>query len=429
MDTYSALFKINKVDSNSAQNIETSKLEKLLTLINRINSELELDSILASIMECAKDITDAEASSLMLIDEQTNELIFVIPTGPASANLSGQRIPSGKGFGGWVFQHNQGIIVDDVNNDERFLGDYGDFKTRNLVCVPLKDSKGNILGVLQAINKQKGNFSEEDLQLFAAFADQAAVSLERAQYQKKAIENERMQQELQLAQKIQEGLFPALIPQINKLDLYGKSIPARETGGDYFDFIKIDDNSCLVIVADISGKGVGASLVMVELRAVIRLMVQNNRDLKEIIDRTNKILVDDTPTNTFVTCFMALINTQDGIVEYVNAGHNVPWLVSHEKTQELDVGGPILGFMEGFNFEIGKTEFKTGDKLLIYTDGFSEGENNEEEQLGEEKLLEIFQSSKGNSKNQLLNLFSKLEEFVSGAEPSDDRTAVIVQMD
>jgi len=410
-----------------SQPISPKKLEKLLNLITRINSALELNTILVSIMEAAKDIMDAEASSLMLVDQKSGELIFAVPTGPASVDLSGKRIPKGKGIGGWVAENDIAITVSDVKKDHRFLGDFDKFTTRNIACVPMHNSSGAVIGVLQALNKVNGTFYDSELPIFSALADQAAISIDRARFQEEAIEKERMEKEINLAKTIQEGLFPKKLPVMDKLDFAGKSLPAREVGGDYYDFIQISENKILIILADISGKGVGASLVMVELRAIIRVLAQTEQNLAVLLTKTNHMLVDDTPSGTFVTLFAAIVDTAENTITYCNAGHNPPWLLRSDSVVELFEGGAILGFMKVLPFETKTIPVESGNKILIFTDGFSEGERADGEQLGEENLLEMFKNVNGTSQFQLDFLFDELEKYVEGNEPSDDRTAIVLK--
>lgn len=406
--------------------INSAKFERFLNLITKINSASELNSILVTIMESAKDIMDAQASSLMLTDKATGELIFAVPTGPASVDLSGKRIPKGKGIGGWVAEHDKAVVVDDVKNDSRFLGDTDNFVTKNIACVPMHNSSGELIGVLQAINKLSSHFSQSELSLFSALADQAAISIEKARLQQEAIEKERMEKEINLAKTIQEGLFPKVIPTLSNIGFAGKSLPAREVGGDYFDFIPLSNGNVLVLLADISGKGVGASLVMVELRAIVRLLAHSEESLASLLSKTNSMLVENTPSGTFVTLFAAIINPTENSITFCNAGHNPPWLLTGDSVIELEEGGPILGFMKNLLFEVVTRPFVSGDKVLIYTDGFSEGERFDEEQYGEDRLLETFKKAKGTAEEQLTHLFDELDLFVAGAEPTDDRTAIVI---
>lgn len=159
------------------------KLDLLLELIGQINSDLELNKVLLSIIRAAKIITDSEACSVFLIDDVTNELILSIPTGPAGESLSGKRFPMGEGIAGWVAENADPQIVNDVNKDDRFRGDFNPeiFQTRNILCAPLFNQSKKVIGVLQAINKKGGLYYEEsEIPLFSALANQAANAITNA---------------------------------------------------------------------------------------------------------------------------------------------------------------------------------------------------------------------------------------------------------
>lgn len=163
--------------SNDFQNAEN--LNHLLELIGQINSNLEINDVLKNIIEAAKQITNSEASSVFLLDKETDELILTIPTGPVSEKIHGRRFPKNKGIAGWVATHSEAQIVNDVAEDERFYGDFEPevFTTRNILCVPLKNQNEEVIGVLQAINKRDAEYNEQELPLFQALAHQAAIAI------------------------------------------------------------------------------------------------------------------------------------------------------------------------------------------------------------------------------------------------------------
>ncbi len=164
--------------SNDFQNNEN--LNRLLELIGQINSNLEINEVLKNIIEAAKKITDSEASSVFLLDKESDELILTIPTGPVSDKIHGRRFPKDQGIAGWVATNSEPLIVNDVSSDDRFYGDFEPdvFITRNILCVPLKNQSKEVVGVLQAINK-RGNvdYEEDELPLFQALAHQAAIAI------------------------------------------------------------------------------------------------------------------------------------------------------------------------------------------------------------------------------------------------------------
>jgi GAF domain-containing protein len=230
------------------------RFETLLKLIARINSQSSLDELLGSIMESAKKLNHAEASSLMLADDENKELIIAIPTGPAQAEISGLRIPQDKGIAGWVKTNNNPAIVNNPESDKRFLGEISksSFKTKNLICVPLRNARGGVIGVLQSINHLDSDaFEEDDLTLLQALADQAALAIEKENYHQKEIKAQRVTEQLNTARNIQQQFLPTSFPQLAGYKLYGESVPALEVGGDYFDFFDFGDGRVGFVVADV----------------------------------------------------------------------------------------------------------------------------------------------------------------------------------
>lgn len=173
----------NIMDNQLNDSYHKEKLDLLLELIGQINSDLELNKVLLNIIHAAKIITDSEACSVFLIDDATNELILSIPTGPAGKSLSGKRFPMGEGIAGWVAEHGESQIVNDVSKDKRFRGDFNPkiFQTRNILCAPLFNQSKKVIGVLQSINKKDGlNYDDSEIPLFNALANQAANAITNA---------------------------------------------------------------------------------------------------------------------------------------------------------------------------------------------------------------------------------------------------------
>jgi phosphoserine phosphatase RsbU/P len=413
------------------------RLRLLLNLIGRINSKLDLQSLLAVIMEAARTIMDAEASSLLMLDRATGELIVTVPTGPAGAAVSGIRIPPGKGLGGWVVRHGIHLVVQDVQQDSRFFGDLttSGFTTRNMICVPMKGPDGEISGVLQAINKRDGEvFTEGDVPLFSALADHAAVAIETARLHKEALAKQRLDEQIRLAREIQEGFLPKSVPSYPGITLAGKAVPAADVGGDYFDFIPLTEHRCVLIIADISGKGIPAALLMASMRAALRIQIENGLGLPEVVAMINRILVRDTPPERFVTLFCAEIDLQRKRMTYINGGHNPPVLYDVEsgETKLLEIGGPIVGCLNGLSFESGQEELKKGQCLVLYTDGITEAENPNEDMFGEERLIREIENraSQGVSAGDLMAaLYDEVLVFSDGAPQHDDMTLLVMTVD
>jgi sigma-B regulation protein RsbU (phosphoserine phosphatase) len=410
------------------------RLHQLMELIAQINSSQDLNELLASIMEAAKTMMDSEASSLMLLSEDRSHLEVTMPTGPATAEISGKKLPADKGIGGWVAQYNEPLVVNNPEEDERFLGDITEqgFKTRNLVCVPLSNRKGEVVGVLQAINRNGGQpFEKEGLTLFGALAHQAAIAIEQARLQEQAIQKERYEQQLEMARSIQTGFWPDEIPEMDGYRIVGTSIPAYHVGGDYYDFIPTNkDQNWGLVVADVTGKGTPAALLMATTRAALRAQVENQHSPSENINLLNQTLFKDTPIDKFVTLFYGELNRQEHSFTYVNAGHNPPltWHPDTQEIEELQVSGTMLGIIDDQRYQSDVLELEPGQKLVIYSDGVTEANNSEGQMYGEQRLKE-FLLKHGDVKAQdlLEQLLSEIEIFQGDQSQSDDITVIVIE--
>ncbi len=411
----------------------TSRLYLLVELIARINSTRDTGTLLHSVMEAAREIMEAEASSLLLLEPETGDLILSIPTGPASAEISGARLPKGKGFAGWVVEHGQPVLTADAQADPRFFGDIAGsgFKTRDLISVPLRSTDGETIGVLQAVNRTGGKpFDERDLPIFTALANQAAIAIERDRLTQEALRRQLLEQELTLASEIQKGFWPKTIPSHPGFDFWGMSLPAAHVGGDYYDFIELDSAQVGLVVADVSGKGVAAALLMASLRSVLRAQVENRHPIQETLTLVNNTLVGDTPSSKFVTLFFGILDCATRELVYVNAGHNPPLL--HDSASGavklLEIGGPIVGFRAGLPFQAGREKLEPGQVLTIFSDGVTEAQNRNEDFFGDERLDQVIRAHIDRPAQEIVRqIHAAVKTFAKGAPQSDDITLVVVR--
>ncbi|MDA2930442.1 SpoIIE family protein phosphatase [Acidobacteria bacterium AH-259-O06] len=409
----------------------------MLDLVGRINSTTELQSLLSAIMEAARDIMEAEGSSLIVLDHDKGDLIIAVPTGPASNEISGTRIPSGKGFCGWVVRHGEPVVVSDVYKDSRFYLDIDKatgFRTRNLICVPLHTPQGEIMGAIEAVNRRDGkDFSDADVPLFSVFADQAAIALERARLQKESLEKQLLEQELSLAYQIQEGFWPKEFPSYPGIGVAAMSLPATHVGGDYYDFVPIQDDSFAVVIGDVSGKGMPAALLMATLRAMLRTQVENNHPVEETIFLVNNTLVKETPSNKFVTLFYGVLDVAKRELTYVNAGHNPPLLYDHNtgEIKELaDAGGLIIGFIDNLKFEAARQRLRPGQLLVFFTDGVTEAQNPCEEFFGQERLRAVIREQADKDAQTLMErIYQAVKDFTQNHPQSDDLTMIVLKIE
>jgi sigma-B regulation protein RsbU (phosphoserine phosphatase) len=238
-----------------------------------------------------------------------------------------------------------------------------------------------------------------------------------------------MREEVRLAAKIQQNLFPKTMPSINGYDFAGKSIPARIVGGDYYDFILINDHQLAVCLGDVSGKGLPASLIMANLQATMRGQLLSDCSPKNCMIHSNTLLYRSTSADKFVTFFYALLDTANHQLIYSNAGHDNPILMTKDgNIEKLATGGIVLGIMDDYAFEEKVIPFQVGDVLTIYSDGIVEAINKKKEMFGEDRLISILMKYHSVKAEQIIEeVFDAVKKYSGSIPQSDDITMIVVK--
>lgn len=407
----------------------------LLDIVGKFNSTMDPSRLLNDIIESTKGMVEAEASSLFLLSDGGKNLELTIPTGPATAEVSGKKIASDHGISGWVVQHQQPVLITDVQSDPRFQGELlsnPKFQSRNMICVPLNNNQGKTIGVLQAINIKEDFLNEEMLGLFQTLANQAATALENVHVKQQQLAAELVNKELEVATEIQARFFPQQTPNLEGYEVAGCSIPAKDVGGDYYDFIP-NPEPCQhgFVVADVTGKGVPASLLMATMRASLRANIQNNpNDIVQALRQVNGDIYRDSPVDKFITSIYCNLDYESHELSYVNSGHNPPYIVraNDNRIEELDQGGVMLGIMEEIDLPKATLSIDKGDILMLFSDGVTEATNPSGELFSEERfeqwLLDHNQLSAEEMKDALLKT---LRDYADGSPQSDDITFIILK--
>lgn len=273
------------------------------------------------------------------------------------------------------------------------------------------------------------SYSHDELEFLSTMANQAIIAIENAHLFEEALEKERLEEELSIASRIQQRLLPKSIPQVEGFELTGLNIPSKQVGGDYYDFIPIDQKRVGVAIADVSGKGAPAALLMANLQASLRTLVGENKPIGEIIGKVNNLIVENTDVDKFITAFYGVLDVETGRFTYSNAGHNPPILVHADgSTDLLDKGGLVLGMMKGVAFEEETIQMHPDDRIVMYTDGVTEAMDADEEEYGEERLLQAIQEHDALSAEALGNeIVSQVQSFGAGDQQQDDITLVIIK--
>ncbi len=330
---------------------------------------------------------------------------------------------------GWMLTNKRVLTVNDPSTDERFSGVPWDGSIRSLISAPLL-VKSELIGALTIYNKRSGRpFSKDDARLLAIVASQSAQVVENARLREDEEALLRMREELRLASEIQRGLLPDESPRLPGYDITGVSIPAREVGGDYFDFIRIDDRRLMFCLGDVSGKGLPAALLMSNLQASVRSQALSGCTSKECVDRSNKLLHKSTEPGKFVTFFCGQLDAETHELAYCNAGHDRPILVSRSSTAErLEPAGLVLSFTEDATYEEVCRTLDPGDCLVVYSDGISEAFDENDEEFGEERLVDLIESNAAMGARALADEILCAVQGHRGKQPqSDDMTLVVIR--
>ena len=290
-------------------------------------------------------------------------------------------------------------------------------------------------GGIVALGRRPGNLSycEADLEFGTGLVAQAAVAFENSWYFREAVERKKVEQELALAAGIQQNLFPASLPKLENFDLAARNRPARQCGGDYYDALCINgvdgDNSYLICVADVSGKGLPASLLMSNIQATLRALLGRIPSLTELSAHTNELLYLSTPSNKYVTAILVDLNPATGRIRFVNAGHTDCLLLRADGEELwLKATGTPLGLLPGMGYEEQGLELHPGDLVALFSDGVTEAMDEEENEYGEARLAEFLRPITNQPAEVLVEkVIAEIDRFAGAAPQHDDITLFIIK--
>lgn len=410
-------------------------LHVLLEAASLLQSGLPLDSVLAAILDHAVAVTRADRG-MFLESTASGPLGARVGRDKAGNNLPVEAMnPSQTVVRQALEQHsvviNEDIMLADLN--VQTAASVVVQMLRSAVVLPLyagRHEKGGgqeLLGALYLDSKRTAAFSALDKQILEALGAQATNILENARLVQREQERQRLEQELSIAREIQQGLVPQGIQDFPHLALTGIHRPCHEVGGDYFDVFPLDDGRVALLVADVSGKGLGAALLTTMLQGALSSLTLGIDPVK-VLSHLNRFLCDHSNVGRYATMFFGLVD-QNGELEYVCAGHPSPILVRRGKVSELyDDGSFPIGLISIATFESHRIQLEPGDTLALFTDGVSEAEDVQENPFGTEPLKQVLEGSGAQSLNALqAEILNGLEGFTAGAKQSDDITLVLVR--
>lgn len=392
----------------------------LQRVAQKINSILDLDILLEEIVGDVAETFGYTRSGVLLKDDETNELVIAAVRGwTINYHMKGERFKIGEyGMVGHVAATGETYYAPDVTVDPYYK--ISEDSTLSELDIPLK-CNGKLIGVFNIQHQEMNAFPPERIKLLESLAHYIEIAIENARlFRNEKLEKERALNELQDARTIQSNLFPQNPPQIPGFNINGVCLPCFEVGGDWYDFVPLTDGKLGIVLADVSGKGMGAALLMSSTRSLLRLIANTTHSPKEVLRQLNEILIKDFPSARFVTMIYAVLNPKERTVVFANAGHLPPLLIDSTGNSFLETSdGLPLGIAES-SFSDREIKFKSDSRLMFYTDGVTEAMNSSGEEYGTERLLKHF----NNPLASIQSVVSDVNSFTGGYEQSDDITVV-----
>jgi serine phosphatase RsbU (regulator of sigma subunit)/tetratricopeptide (TPR) repeat protein len=416
-------------------------LESLLSVTQAIGSVFVLENLLQQIVTYAMEVTGAERGCILLNSDKTKHL--ELRTGRGWSREVSEKPFSYESYGislalvEQVRQRAEARIAS--AKDEGELGaELGLYGVRQAMGVPLRTKEKDI-GILYLDNHlADGVFGSEELELMKSFAVQATVSIENTQLVQSLLEQDRLKQEMRLGREIQQGFLPKEAPKVSGLRVSAVMDPAREIGGDYYDFIlrpAVNGVSPLaIIIGDVTGKGLGAGLNMAMVKTTLLTLSEESIGLKEILAKANRILHGQMSFGTFISLLYLQWDPAGRTMSYAGAGH-CEILVFRKATGSVEVirsGGAVLGIAPEIEDKLAQNDLNLapGDKAVLFTDGVIEAQNAAEEEFGLARLTGSLERNGGSAPDQLVNAIRRdVESFIAEAPQYDDITLIAMEID
>jgi len=419
-----------KVKRRSSGGAYVKRLESLVDASQLLNSTLQLDKLLKVILELALTNLNAARGTIYLLDDEKRELWSKVLKGKDLVEI---RLPIGTGIAGTVAKNGKTINLKDAWKDKRFFSGFdirSGFQTKTMLCMPMENRKNKIIGVFQIINKKRGAFNREDELFLEAFSEHASLAIENAYLHRAMIEKEVVEREIRIAATIQQRLLPKELPSIDRYQFDAAAFPCKAIGGDYYDVIKMAEGEYLLVIADVSGKGIPAALLVSTLHAALHAYVRTSISLADLVQKLNESVYRDTPSEQYITFFVSVLNTRRNALMYVNAGHNPPYKLSigSSEVSQLDVGGVPLGMFDSAEYETGMVDLQNDDNICLYTDGITEAFNRAAEEYGERRFVRCLTRNKELPLSRLKDaILVDIGSFTKSEPQSDDLTLLLLR--
>ena len=412
---------------------KVERLSNCIEIANLINSELSIGKLLSNVMEATKKAFLADAVSLLLVDDKTGDLIFQIALGDVGDEIKEIfRLKKGQGIAGTVAETGIPLNLEDVYQYPKFSPKYDkktNYRTRAMLCVPLK-IHGEIIGVIQVLNKltKPFVFSHEELEMLVTISSSIAVAIDTAKMHKIILQRETLERDLKLAREVQESFLPRDLPLAETYRFAALNQPALEIGGDFYNFFRLPANKLGIVLGDVSGKGISASLFMARLTSDLQYYTLLYPEPRELLTQINKILCERAKRGMFVTLIYMLLDTVENRIRLANAGHVSPIYSDDEGTRLLghdNKKGPPLGILPDVEYEQETFELQKNSNVTIYTDGVIEAKNYSGKLFGIKRLLKVIEMQPNDPDLIVKGIINSVDKFSITEGRSDDLTLLV----
>ncbi len=408
-------------------------LLRLLDVSRRLAMPFDLVELLRVIVDEGRAVLSAERGSVFLYDAATRELYTVVATGVESI-----RVSVDVGLAGLCARQRQIINIDDCYADPRFNRDMDaktGYCTRCCISIPLIGVDGDLVGVLQMLNAADGSFNDDDVVVAQIIAAQAATAIQRVRLIDERLTKLKLERDLALAKSIQQALLPRQPAACPGYDVAGYNRPADDTGGDIYDVIALhgpgDEPMLVMLMADATGHGIGPALSVSQLRAMVRVGLRYTTELDQLIAHLNEQLAADLPEGRFITAFVGELDSRSHRLAYHAAGQGpLLWYRAADGTCEVR-GATTLPLAVVPELPVAAPDtidLQPGDAVILLTDGFYEYMNADDEQFGQQRVIDSVARHAARDANAILNgLLHDLADWAGGAPQNDDLTAIVLK--
>jgi len=414
----------------------TDKLRMLLDITRKISRSLDLQEVLNQVMDTLDSLIPYDAAGIFvlhcvdkaLLPEGEEPCTFKAEAvrGYDIDELSDLHLKLGEGFIGQVAVRGEPIISHDVLNDPVYINARG--KTRSEMVAPIISNE-EVIGVFDLESDELNAYSEDDLEVLMMLASQVAIIIEKVMLHEQLIEKKRLQGQLEVARQVQLELLPPSDPQLPGYDISAYNFPTEEVSGDYYDWVAIYDDQLAIVIADVSGKGVPAALLMAFLRASLRAATHVGYATHISMAKVNYLLWESIERNQFVTAFYGILDAANRTLSYSNAGHNPPLLINQRgEPRFIERGGLPLGMFRETRYYEYFLSLEPGEMLVLYTDGATEALNPAGEEFGRDRLAEVVKAACTLTAREVIaSLEREVLEWTDGLGATDDVTFFVIK--